>query len=73
MTKPDYYVLNENTLGYVYAEQPNRMGVLAGSVLKGGHDWRNGPVAIMPGIDKLRPATLADFDEYRVSPKGHII
>lgn len=60
-----YVVKNEHTLGYIQ-EGSKFMGVLHGSVLKGGHYWANGPVAFVVG--DLRPATLADFQEYRVSP-----
>lgn len=41
------------------------MGVLAGSVIKGGHSPLNGPVTIY-GTDKIRPATALDFDMFRV-------
>jgi hypothetical protein len=61
-----YVVLNENTLGYINNESPNTMGVLAGSIIRGGHSWENGPVTIVPTVDKMRPATPADFDNYRV-------
>lgn len=72
MTNPSHYVLNGHTLGYVYDEHPTTFGVLHGSVLLGGHDWRNGPVTITD-TDVLVPATLEDFDKFNVSPKGHII
>lgn len=66
-----YYVLNEHTLCYTICGSPELLGVLAGSVIRGGHDWKNGPVSA-GGSDTLRPATLEDFEAYRVSPKGHI-
>jgi hypothetical protein len=72
MTIPvKYVVMNENTLGYIFDTQPKTMGVLAGSVIKGGHDWKNGPVPIRDS-DSIRPATKADFDVFRVDAKGHI-
>ena len=71
-TTVQYYVLNENTLGYVNSAQPGWMGVLAGSVRNGGHSPLNGPVVIVPGADRLRPATHADFDAYRVSWRYHL-
>lgn len=71
MSNPSHYVLNGHTLGYIYDEHPNTFGVLHGSVLLGGHDWRNGPVTITD-TDQLVPATLEDFDKFRVCPKGHI-
>lgn len=60
-----YVVKNEHTLGFLL-EGSKFMDVLDGSVLKGGHYWMNGPVAFV--ASDLRPATLADFKEYRVSP-----
>ena len=57
----------ENTLGYIYPEQYNAVGILAGSVLKGGPDPLTG------SIDKgqlkgIRPATKQDFVTFRVQP-----
>lgn len=65
-----YVVKNENTLCY-RQEGSSLLGVLAGSVLRGGHDWKNGAVAVLP-TDTLRDATLEDFEFYRVCPRGHI-
>lgn len=62
-----YHVLNENTLGYIKQERPNWFGVLAGKPQLGGHDWKNGDVFI-GRLDVIRPATLVDFDFYRVCP-----
>ncbi len=56
-----YVVKDEHTLGYLRGDQ---MGVLAGSVMRGGHDWKNGEVHTSGA--KIRAATLADFDTYRV-------
>jgi hypothetical protein len=74
--KNKYIVLNEHTLGYIIEGMPapigySYMGILHGSVIKGGHDWKNGPVLIHPS-DKVRQATLKDFEDYRVCSKGHI-
>lgn len=63
-----YVVLNEHTLGYIHSQQPNLMGVLHGSVIRGGHNWLNGPVTIIPSVDQVRAATLEDFEAYRVVP-----
>lgn len=67
-----YVVKDNHTLGCIYERQPHLMQVLGASVIRGGHDWKNGLVAILPGIDNIRPATLSDFDFFRVSPKGHL-
>lgn len=65
-----YYVLNENTLCYSQVGTA-LLGVLADKPQLGGHDWKNGPV-VAGGSDKIRPATLEDFEWFRVSPKGHL-
>lgn len=61
---PKYVVMNENTLGYLQTGSSS-MGVLRGSVLKGGHDWMNGPVSVEGA--SVRPATKEDFEAYRVA------
>lgn len=61
-----YVVMDEHTLGYVDDANPQWMGVLAGSVLKGGRDPKNGSAVIVPGHTVLRPATEADFAAFRV-------
>ena len=67
----DYFVKDGHTLGYVYKAAPNTFCVLAGSVLKGGHDPLCGITTTFGA--ELRPATLEDFETFRVSPKGHIV
>lgn len=66
-----YIVMDENTLGYVYASHPSWMHVLAGSVLRGGRDPLYGPVHIT-GVNTIRNAELADFDTFWASPRGHL-
>lgn len=70
-----YIVKGDHTLGYVlnpdfcppgYAS----IGVLAGSVLRGGHDWKNGPT--VAHHNELRDATPADFAAYRVLPPASL-
>lgn len=58
---PIYVVMDENTLGYMAG--PRTMGVLAGN--RDGHSWVNGPVTTTGS--KLRLATTADFERFRVS------
>jgi hypothetical protein len=65
-----HYVLNEHTLCYSQVGT-SFYGVLAGKPQLGGHDWKNGPISVV-STDTLRPATLEDFEFYRVCPKGHI-
>lgn len=61
-----YVVKDGHTLGYLIDGHPTLMGVLAGSVLKGGHDPKNGVVSIVPGHTKVRSAIEADFYTFRV-------
>lgn len=66
-----YLVVNENTLGYQFAGD-SMVGVLGGKVLLGGRS--NGPLeepfSLAPS-DKVREATKADFDYFRVCSKGY--
>lgn len=63
-----YYVANENALVYA-TEVEGLYGVLAGKILRGGPNWMDGPINV--SNDNLRPATAADFDDYRVSTGGY--
>lgn len=68
--KAKYVVCNENTLCY-RVDGSEMLGVLAGSIIKGG---RSGAAAepFHPGsLDNLRPATLEDFDLFRVLATGY--
>jgi hypothetical protein len=63
---PHYFVLNGHTLGYVYEGHSSWFNILHASVLKGSnYDRLGGPVPI-GALDILVPATLADFDAFRV-------
>ena len=67
-----YFVVDENKLCY---EIPGgtTLGVLAASVLRGSsHSWLDGPIARPIDKSRIRPATANDFEEFRVSPKGHL-
>ncbi len=66
----EYIVVNENTLGYVdfrYPDASLSVGVLRGNVFKGGPDPKNGPIVVLPQVNRVRPATLEDFESYRIS------
>jgi hypothetical protein len=60
-----YVVMDEHTLGYLLEETPNYIGVLAGSVLRGGRNPLDGPAIVTPGLTRLRPATETDFEFFR--------
>lgn len=63
-----YRVWNENALVCLH---PNGWcDVLGASIIRGGPNWINGP--FRPNPEDMRPATLADFDAYRVRPEGHV-
>jgi hypothetical protein len=47
----EYIVVNEHTLGYRNPAIPSLVGVLAGNIFKGGADWKNGPIAVLPTGD----------------------
>lgn len=64
---PDCIILATNEI----APAPRALAILASKPQLGGHDWINGPVSVGPA-DMLRPATLDDFDFFRVDPTGHI-
>lgn len=68
MPVAEYLVMNENCLGYAYAEQPHLFNILASAI--GGPDHWSTPIAL--DRPNTRPATLADFERYRVDPKGHL-
>lgn len=64
-----YVVYRENTLGYLFktTNEIVMLGVLHGSVLKGGFNWINGPHVLLPAdLQQVRIASTADFDDYRV-------
>lgn len=68
-----YFVLDGHTLGYIDDRQPTVFGILHPSILRGSpYDPRVDGFTILPVRCDLRPATLADFESFRVSPKGHV-
>lgn len=66
-----YVVMGDHTLCHRIAGLTNTLGVLAGSVIRGGHNPLYGPVGYNSEAE-LRNATLEDFEFFRVCPKGHI-
>ena len=69
-----YYVFREKTLVYQQDHWPWRSfyGVLAGKLVDGGHDPKNGVVCINDqDLKDLRLAMPDDFHDFRVSPKGY--
>lgn len=64
-----YVVYGEHTLGYLFKTPHGTimLGVLHGSVLKGGFNDFGGPHVLSPAdLRYVRIASAADFDEYRV-------
>lgn len=65
-----YYVMNGHTFGYVFDEQPEVLGVLA-SKPQLGASWSEEP-KVITSKDKLKLATLKDFEFFRVQPPINI-
>lgn len=71
-SKPKVYVLNNNTLGYIYAETPHRFEILRAR-LDSPHCFPGIYSCAAPIDGKgLVPATKQDFDDFRVDSKGFI-
>ena len=72
--KTTYFIVDEHTLAYHregMRSEPSLMevGILHASVLRGS-TWNkmDGWIIINPSSYNLRPATLKDFEDYRVVP-----
>ncbi len=61
-----YYVMNGHTFGYVFDEQPGILGVLA-SKPQLGASFSEEP-KVITSKDKMKMATLEDFEFFRVQP-----
>lgn len=61
-----YYVMNGHTFGYVFDEQPGILGVLA-SKPQLGASFSEEP-KVITSKDKMKIATLKDFEFFRVQP-----
>jgi hypothetical protein len=66
-----YMVGDEHTLLYKQEGMTYQVGILAGSVLRGGMNPMQG-WTVESMFSVMREATLEDFEFFRVSPKGHI-
>lgn len=66
-SKIKFVVIDENNFGYVDHRQPDHAGILNSSVVRGAtHTWHDGPF-YLPLARVVRPATLADFEVYRIN------
>jgi hypothetical protein len=65
-----FVIADENTLGYIDDAQPEVLGILHASPLKGATLKDLDGWAFLFGR-KLRPATREDFDEFRVCYDGY--
>ena len=71
MNTTKYLVINENTLGYQFVGD-EIVGVLGGKVQLGGRS--NSALEepfYLSSLDKVREATKADFDYFRVCSNGY--
>lgn len=66
-----FVVLNESALGFIRDEAPTYFEPLVSSSIKGGPNPLNGPYMLAVN-SVVRSATLADFDEFRLSPKRYV-
>ena len=70
-----YVVVREHTLGYLYRlGSCLQLGILHTSILRGS-PWNALASQIMilsNEFEHVREATQKDFDDYRVSSKGHL-
>ncbi len=65
--KLKFVVVGEHTLGYTYPETRNTVWILSASILRGAvATWMDGSIAY--DSKTTRPAKLADFETYRISP-----
>jgi hypothetical protein len=72
MTNTKYFVVAGHTLCY---QQPGMvdLGILHASPLKGSpYDRLQGVIPMPMDQATMRPATVQDFHDFRVSPAGHI-
>jgi hypothetical protein len=71
--KIKFVVIYEHTLGYINPLQPNSVGILSTSVIRGAAPYSQfDGMAAMPVFPKdIRPATRSDFDAFRVSSEGY--
>lgn len=71
MDKVLFVVIDENKFGTIKPETPNSMLVMAASFIRGAccDLLGNYPVPTVWG-ERVRMATEADFDSYRISSQG---
>ena len=63
--KTKFIVVDEDKFGYVDPRQPNLMCCLA-SKAGASHSWKDGMYVIPYDSNRVRPATLADFERFRI-------
>lgn len=63
----------ENVLGYIDSDQPNVIGILASSVIKGATlSWHDGWTYVPSDLSTVRAATVEDFKTFNVSVDGYL-
>jgi hypothetical protein len=73
MNKIRLVVICGNMLGYILPATPFHAGILGISVARGGGYWfpNDGPYPLRLDGTDVRPATLADFETFRVTANGY--
>jgi len=66
-TKIRFVVLDENIFGYVLPQLPHSLQILMSKASKGAtRFWQDGPYPLPLDGARVRPATRADFHDYRI-------
>jgi hypothetical protein len=69
--KIKFIVIEENILAYVNSRLPEFAYILASSIIKGASvTWLNGPICFK--FSKYRPASVKDFETFRVNVEGYL-
>jgi hypothetical protein len=65
--KTRFVVINDCMLGYIQPGMNLSAGILASSVIRGAHHfWQDGPYPLRHDGKDQRPATVKDFEDFRV-------
>ena len=67
-----FVVVDENSLCYVDPRLPKWAKVLCSSIVRGAtRTWMDGPFPLPVDGKGVRPATVRDFETYRISPEPY--
>jgi len=69
--KKTFVVINENILGCVDPRSPNQAQILSASVIRGADPYAHMQGTYPLSSTDVRPATVQDFDIFRVELEGY--